>query len=165
MRDVLPIDEILRILGTTPARIAEATTGFSPDLLTTRPDATAWSVNEVLAHLRSCADVWGDCIALLLAEDHPTVRAVNPRQWIKRTDYREQPFEANLQAFTHQREELLPVLAGLTLQRWARTATVRGAGSPLEKDVLSFANRMALHERAHVGHIARTVRAVQALPG
>ena len=53
------------------------------------PIPRGWSATEILAHLRSCADVWGDCIAAILAEDRPTLRAINPTTWIDRTNYRE----------------------------------------------------------------------------
>jgi uncharacterized damage-inducible protein DinB len=163
MREALPLDEVLRLLANTSGRIAELTADVPAELPATRPATTEWSVNEILAHLRSCADVWGDCIALLLSQDHPTLRAINPRQWIKRTDYPVQAYQASLRAFTDQRDKLLPVVQRLTPEQWARTATIRGAGSPLEKDEFSIAHRLALHERSHFAHIARTVQAVQAM--
>jgi len=46
-----------------------------------------WSASDVLAHLRSCADVWGGYMMRILAEDRPTVHAVNPTTWIRQTDY------------------------------------------------------------------------------
>src|SRR4051794_2008439 len=124
MRDVLTVDEILRLLSTTPGEIGELIAGVPAPLLITRPAENEWSANEILAHLRSCADVWGASIALLLEQAHPTVRAINPRQWIKRTDYPTQEFDTSLRAFTEQRNGLLPVVSTLTPEQWARTATV-----------------------------------------
>lgn len=53
----------------------------------------------MLAHLRSCADVWGNCIAAIIAEDTPTLRAVNPTTWIKKMNYPELEFQPSLRSF------------------------------------------------------------------
>ena len=113
----------------------------------------------MLAHLRSCADVWGGCIERILAEDHPTIRAVNPTTWIERTDYRTIDFCRSFAAFTAQRRALLEELRDLPDEAWARRATVTGAGKPLERSVLFYAQWMATHERPHIKQIERAIDA------
>ena len=153
----LSIEQVLTLLAQTPPRIAALTDGLAPAQLRTPPGPDEWSANDVLAHLRACADVWGDCIAAILAEDRPTLRAINPRTWIRRTDYLEQEFQPSLRAFTTQRTKLLALLEPLTPQDWARAATVTGAGAVLERTVLSYADWLAHHERPHLKQIARIV--------
>ncbi len=155
--DSLTIEQVLTILAQSPQRLATLTAGLAPAQLRTPPSPDEWSANDVLAHIRACADVWGDCIALLLAEDRPTLRALNPRTWIKRTDYRELEFLPSLRSFTTQRAELLAVLEPLPPVAWSRSATVTGAGRVLERTVLQYAQRLAIHERPHVKQIARIV--------
>jgi DinB superfamily len=92
-----------------PTRLGAVTAGLGEDLLTTSLDSE-WSANEVLAHLRSCSDVWGDSMSRILVEDAPTIRAVNPTTWIESTDYREQDFVRSLRAFAAQRTDLLALL-------------------------------------------------------
>jgi hypothetical protein len=111
----------------------------------------------VLAHLRACADVWGNCIVTMIAEDRPTLRAVNPRTWIKRTDYRDLEFRPSLRVFATQRADLLAVLEPLPPDGWSRSATVTGAGAVLERTVLTYAQGLARHERPHVKQIERIV--------
>jgi hypothetical protein len=159
-RTRFPIEQLLTILSDTPRRIAEITVDVPDAALLTAP-TDEWSANDVLAHLRSCADVWGGSIARVLAEDTPTLRAVNPRTWIKSTDYTDLMFQPSLQAFTAQRDALLPVLQRLTPRDWSRVAIVLGGGSPLELTVLDYAQRLARHERPHVKQIARVVQAMQ----
>ncbi len=156
----LPVDELLTVVTETPQRIAALTAGVSETILHAAP-VDEWSANDVLAHLRACADVWGDNIAVMLAEDKPTIRAVNPRTWIKRTDYNELKFQPSLRAFAAQRVELLAMLQVLTPREWSRTALLLGGGSPLEPTVLDYAQRLARHERPHVKQIARVVQAMQ----
>ena len=154
------IEQILTILAGTPTRIAALTADLVPAQLQSTPNRDEWSANDVLAHLRSCADVWGNCIELILAQDRPTIRAINPRTWIKQTDYPEQEFQPSLRAFTTQRNKLLAVLEPLTPEDWSRRAKVTGAGKPLALTVLSYAERLALHERPHVKQIQRIVNAM-----
>jgi DinB superfamily len=86
----LPIDTILR---ETPPRLVKLTAGLEQAQLGTAPGDGEWSANEVLAHLRACNEVWGGYyIMTILAEDKPTIKARNPRTWIKKTDYLEQDF-------------------------------------------------------------------------
>jgi hypothetical protein len=111
----------------------------------------------VLAHLRACADMWGKYIAQILREDRPTIKAVNPRTWIKHTNYRELDFQPSLQAFTAQRAELLAVLRPLPPEAWSRGATVTGAGKPRERTVFTYAQWLANHEQPHIRQIERIV--------
>lgn len=148
------------MLAEAPPRIAALTAGLLPSQLHSPPNPDEWSANDVLAHLRSCADVWGGCIEVLIAQDRPTIRAINPRTWIKKTDYPEQEFQPSLQAFTAQRTDLLAVLKSLPAEGWSRSATFTGAGRPLERTVQSFAVRLAIHERPHIKQIERIVSAM-----
>jgi hypothetical protein len=153
----LTIEQVLTLLAETPPRIAALTAGLAPAQLHTRPNHDGWSANDVLAHLRACADVWGNCIMTMIAEDTPTLRAVNPRTWIKKTDYLELEFRPSLRSFATQRADLLAVLSPLPPEGWSRAARVSGAGKVLERTVLLYAQWLARHERQHVKQVERIV--------
>jgi hypothetical protein len=157
----LTIEQILAMLAAAPPRIAAMTAGVAPAQLHTAPAADQWSANQVLAHLRACTDMWGNYIVEIIAQDHPTLRAVNPRTWIDKTDYREQAFQPSLQAFMTQRADLLATLESLAPEGWARAATVVGAGKPFERTVRFYAQWLAEHERAHVKQIGRITNALR----
>jgi len=157
---LLTIEQVLTLLAETPPRLAALTAALSPIQLRISPSPDEWSANEVLAHLRSCADVWGNCIAMILAEDMPTLRAVNPTTWIKKTDYPELDFQSSLRSFTTQRAELLAVLEALPPEGWSRAATVIGAGNILNRTVLFYAQWLARHERSHFKQIKHIVEAL-----
>jgi hypothetical protein len=152
---------VLTLLAETPSRLEATTAGLTPAQLRTAPTDDEWSANDVLAHLRACADVWGGCIATIIAEEQPTLRAVNPRTWIEQTAYRELEFRPSLRTFTTQRAELLAVLDLLPPAGWSRAATVTGAGKALERTVLSYARWLAEHERPHVKQIGRIAATMQ----
>jgi hypothetical protein len=158
----LPVDELVTILTRTPVDLAAMAKGVSPAQLRARPQDDEWSANEVLAHLRSCADVWGDGIATILAEPTPTIRAVNPRTWIKTTDYPDLDFGPSLRSFAKQRTALLAVLTDLPPAGWSRRARITGVGAPQEWTVLTYASRLARHERAHVAQVATIIKRVRA---
>jgi uncharacterized damage-inducible protein DinB len=155
------IEQILTMLAAAPSRLADLTEGLPPAQLLTPPEPGEWSARDVLAHLRACADMWGKYIVVILNEDHPTYKAVNPTTWIKKTDYLEQEFHPSLQAFTAQRAELLAVLKPLPPEAWSRTATVTGAGKPRERTVRTYAQWLANHERSHIKQIERIVNTLR----
>ncbi len=159
--DSLTIGQVLTILAQTPTRIAALTNDLAPAQLRTAPNPDEWSANDVLAHLRACADVWGNCIAAIIAEDRPTWRAVSPLTWIKKTDYRELEFPPSFRSFATQRAALLAVLEPLPPAGWSRAAIVTMVGKVIDRTVLDYAERMALHERIHVRQIERIVNPMQ----
>src|ERR1044071_3307874 len=101
------IENYLKLLEETSNRLKKVTKAFDEARLQRRTENQPWSVNDILAHLRSCADVWGDSIERMLAEENPTVPYRHPRQWIKKIDYLELPFQESFQTFVAQRKKLL----------------------------------------------------------
>jgi DinB superfamily len=159
-RQLMTVEQILSVLRDTPDRLSGLTGDLTQAALQAAPEPGEWSVTEIAAHLRSCADVWGAAIEAIASTDQPTIRAVSPTTWIKSTDYRELAFASSLQAFRTQRDQLLSVLRELPDQDWSRTATVLGGGRPLELTVHSYAGRLARHERTHWRQVAKTVQAL-----
>jgi hypothetical protein len=155
------MEELLLLLADAPPRLAASTALLSSAQLRARPINEEWSANDVLAHVRACADVWGGCIEAIIAEDRPTLRAVNPRTWIKKTDYRELEFRSSLRSFTKQRSDLLAALEPLPPKGWSRSARVTGAGAVLVRTVHFYAQWLAKHERTHVKQIARIANEMQ----
>jgi hypothetical protein len=157
----LTIEQVLVLLAETPSRIAALTAELAPVQLHTTPNHDEWSANDVLAHLRACADIWGDCIVAIIVEGKPTLRAVNPRTWIRQTNYLELQFQPSLRAFARQRSDLLATLERSPRESWSRTATVTGAGKVLVRDVLFYGRWLAGHERPHVKQIAHIINTLR----
>lgn len=159
-REGLAIATILTLLEEGPDKIAAATAPLTPAQLRTSPAAGEWSIVEVLAHLRACADEWGACIAAMLAEEHPTLRAVDPRTYMLQTDYPALEFGPSFAAYAAQRAALVAQLRPLTSAQWARAATMRGSGAPIVRTVHGFGNRLVVHERPHIKQIQRAARSL-----
>jgi hypothetical protein len=157
----LTLEQILIQLPETPRSIAASTAGVAPAELRKSSVSGEWSANEMLAHIRACADVWGNNIVRIIREDKPAWVAVNPRSWIEQTDYAQLPFAPSLRAFTKQRADLMAVLEPLPRNSWSRVALVSGGAPTRECTVLYYAERLARHERAHVKQIGRMVQTLQ----
>src|SRR3954452_20082934 len=103
MKRLLDPFSILEMLVESPSRIETSTAGLSNAELASRPEENEWSPLEILAHLRACADVWGDTRTVrMLEEEEPTIQAVNPMKWIRETDYDATPFGDSFAAFREQ---------------------------------------------------------------
>jgi hypothetical protein len=148
----------LILLGETSSRIAELTSGLSSTPLHAPLKPGEWSANDILAHLRACAYLAGNCITAILTRDMPTLQAINPKTWVHSTHYAEQEFQASLRIFTKQRARLLSKLKPLTPEAWSRRATVISGGRAREQSVLSYAQWLASHERTHLKQFKRFAR-------
>ena len=147
----------LTALSETPNQIARIARGSNERQLQRKPAPDAWSASEILAHLRACAEVWGRSIDRMIAEDHPAIRYVSPRGWIKRTDYLEQDFRDSLRKFSETRAGLVETLSALDAVGWSRRATFTGTTLGRDATVLSYAKRIVDHELGHLDQLRRTL--------
>ncbi len=159
-RTKLTVGQTLAQLAAAPRQIRELTAELPAERLRASPAPGEWSANEILAHLRACADVRGGALLRILTEDQPTIRAVNPRTYLPTTGYLDLEFEPSFDAFARQRGELLRVLEGLRAAQWSRAARIVGAGRPIEWSVQYYAEWIAIHERPHLKQIAQVAKAV-----
>jgi hypothetical protein len=159
----LSVDEIMAILPETPRRLAAVTEGLTPTELRATPEPGAWSVNDVLAHLRACHDVLGGSILRIVAEDTPRWRRLSPRTWIGKTDYPEWEFAPGFTAFKEQRTELLNVLEPLPPEGWDRFALVAERDGKIEaRSARYYGDWLAEHERQHWSHLDEIAAAIRA---
>jgi hypothetical protein len=149
---------LLRLLTETPRRLEALSRGLGDDPLQRSPNAGGWSANEILAHLRVCADVWGGSLHAMIEGDRPRLRYVSPRAWIRRTSYTAQPFSASLEEFAAQRARLLGALNALDTAEWSRGATFTGTTRGREQTILSYVRRIVAHELEHCEQVEATVR-------
>ena len=160
-RPSLTVDEVLVILHDTPRRILTLTAGLSETRLRTAPEPGAWSISDILAHLRASDDVLGRNIKRIMAEDGPAWKRLSPRTWMKKTDYPAWEFEPAFASYREQREALLAVVDPLPADAWERTATVDEFGSTVERNALFFGDWLAGHEQVHLTQIEDVARNVR----
>jgi hypothetical protein len=143
------IAEHLALLDSTASRLRAYTKGLNNSQLAVQSDNKSWSVVQILAHLRGCADLWTYSIYAMLAEKEPTLALLDERRWAKAARYDWLPFDKSFKAFTLQRGELLIVLQALQTNAWMRLADIGGR----KHSVFSQVRRMAKHENEHCDQI------------
>ena len=143
------IEKYLKILEETPQKLLILTKDVDAVRLQRKSDKNSWSVNDILVHLRSCADVWTHSIYAMLAENEPVLPDINERKWAKATGYMDVPFSESLQAFSSQRNNLSRVLKALPFESWERSAII----FERKYTVFTQTRRLAKHEKEHVEQI------------
>jgi hypothetical protein len=86
------IEQFLKLLAEAPRCIATATKDLAEVRLYLRTKEEPWFVSDILAQLRASADVREKFIHIMLTQEHPTLRYISPRSYIKKTNYLELPF-------------------------------------------------------------------------
>src|SRR5574340_244034 len=101
------IGKVLALLQETPGRLEAMAAKHSAAALAAQPDAKSWSAQEILAHLRACADLWTHSIYAMLAEKTPELPDLDERKWVRAAAYAEVPFKEALVVFKLQRGNLV----------------------------------------------------------
>jgi len=133
-------------LSDTVPFLQHVTAGLDEEALKWSPTHKDWSVVEILAHVRACADVWTYSICVMLVEIQPFLPLIDERRWAKTLGYPTLRFEVAFSTFSVQREELLRTLRELNPEQWKRTCQIEGRNH----SVFSQVRRMALHEVEHM---------------
>ncbi len=115
------IESYMQTLIDTPGRLAALTEGMTEEQLSAAPAPGEWSLAEILAHLRGCADVWGYSIYAMFILDNPELADIHARTWAQKMGYAKLTFAENFTAFQVGRENLARILAGLSFEQWGRT--------------------------------------------
>src|SRR5688500_18027614 len=95
----------------------------------------------------------------MTARDHPTLRYVSPRTYIRKTSYATLPFQRSLAAYSAQRANLVQTLTALDLADWSRGATFTGTTRGREATILGYVRRILAHEQEHREHLATMLKA------
>lgn len=148
------VQKYLGILSKTPQQIALAVKEFDEESLQFRANTKSWSANDILAHLRSCADLWTHSIYAMLAENEPVFSDIDERKWAKVTRYAELRFHRSFQAFSLQRESLVIVLKDLPFDSWERSALI----FERRHTVFTQTRRLAKHETEHLEQLKIILR-------
>ena len=115
----------LEILRRELARGAETiqglVVGVSAAEARVRPEPTAWSILEVVAHLLDEErEDFRPRLDLVLHRPHETWAPIDPPAWVTARGYNDRELGATLSAFLAERERSLAWLAGLTAPDWSR---------------------------------------------
>jgi hypothetical protein len=148
------IERVQAQLAANLAHLCAQYEGLTDDQAAWRPDKGEWSLLELLAHLRSSADLNQFRIFAMLAVNQPALPAIHPRlEWQLIVPYARLSLHKSLAACRLQREELLITLAALDEAGWSRAGTWDGR----RYSIYQVARSMALHEAEHFEQMGRLI--------
>ncbi len=148
---------LLAILRSTPAALTGLLEPLASASLARRPEAEAWSITEVLCHMRDVErEVDQPRIEQILREAAPFIPAQTPDEWAKERDYQKQDALTALREFTSARLGTLKTLDGLAPAQWSRKARHALFGPTSLQELVSF---NAEHDRLHIQQVWKSLDA------
>jgi FMN phosphatase YigB (HAD superfamily) len=132
-----------------------------PDVWSRRPAPDAWSLTEIVCHLRDIeAEVHVPRLNLILSANSPFLPAIDTHRWAEERNYAAQSGPDALALLAERRVRLLQMLESLPPRSWGRPARHALLGPTTLAEVASIA---ADHELLHLRDIRRQASEV-ALP-
>jgi DinB superfamily len=115
------LDVLRRELAQGAETIQGLVAGVSAAEARVRPEATAWSILEVVAHLLDEErEDFRPRLDLVLHRPQETWAPIDPAAWVTARGYNDRELGATLSAFLTEREQSLAWLARLTSPDWSR---------------------------------------------
>lgn len=154
-------DDPMEILSSTPARVAQlvATTDRRAHAL--KPSPSAWSINEVAAHLADAEVVAAFRLRLIAAAPGAPLQAFDQDRWASTFDYASSDAVESARLFAAFRMGTLRMLRTLS------PATMDNYGVHDERGQETIRHLIRLyagHDRNHLGQLERLVAGVAAPP-
>jgi len=140
----------VKVLASTPVKIAKLLKGVTRQRLAKRPEPGKWSAVEILAHLADSETVVGYRIRLVLGFNGVTVQAFDQDAWARYSNYAKHDPRLSFDAFRSQRERTVRLLKGLSPELWENYGmhTERG-----KETVRRIVEMLAGHDFNHLAQI------------
>jgi hypothetical protein len=138
--------DLIERLAATPARIAQAISGWTEAQLRAAPADSEWSAAEILAHLRATDDILAFRAFMILARDNPPMASFDERRWAEVAGYGQADVHASLEVFRLRRAELATMLRHAAPGDWERTGAHEERGPITLLDVIQS---VVEHEEEH----------------
>jgi hypothetical protein len=151
----VPVIERLARLEAAPTDLARLVRARTEAVLSRRPAPEAWSVKEVVCHLRDAEEHLSSWMRAMLANDDPVlVQTGTADRWADERQYTRHHVGAAWQAFSQRRDETLDLLCGLDPAAWRRAGRHPTRGR-LTVDALVAL--MAWHDDNHLDQVKRAL--------
>ena len=111
---------VISALEATPVMLGYLLEGMTEEEADRRPDASRFTLREVIAHLADFEGIFGGRIERMLREDRPEMSNVDEGQLAVDHDYPHTDWKQNLESFTRQRSILVARLKELPEADWDR---------------------------------------------
>jgi hypothetical protein len=141
-----PVPQLLQSLQEFPDKLAQIIS--DPDIdWHWRPDASSWSLTEVMCHLRDVErEVHLARYLTIISRDNPFLSGVASDEWAATRAYHEQDGREAAVSFFELRRQSLEKLNSLDFEQWQRTGTHAFFGTTSLQELINLAVQ---HDQAH----------------
>ena len=149
--------ELLNIYRATPTAL-RALLSKVPDTTarTTGEGEDAWSIVEIVCHLRDAEARVLERLQLMRDQDNPFLAAYDQAAVAEDSGYRTQSLDEALAAFMQLRQEQISILEAFDEAQWARTGMHEEAG---QITIQGQTMHIAAHDVVHLAQIGRRILA------
>jgi len=145
--------DLLAAMRAVPDILTALLAGYSPPLAAASPGgAAAWSVVEVVCHLRDADARALERMRQMRDSDDPWLAAYDQDAWAREQDYAAADLPAALRAFGQGRAQYLAELATLALAAWERPGRHAEEG---RITIQTHTLHQVAHSNEHLAQIAR----------
>ena len=150
MQSIDQTSDLIARLSAIPARITQATAGWSEGQLRAAPADDQWSAAAILAHLRASDDILAYRAYMILVRDSAPMPSFDERRWAEVAGYTKADFHTSLEAFRLRRAELAAMLRRAGPDDWRRSGVHEERGSLALIDIITH---VVEHEEEHCAQI------------
>jgi uncharacterized damage-inducible protein DinB len=144
-------DDLVARLGAAPAAIRRAVDSIDAATAHARPADDAWSVAEIVGHIRAADWIWRTRILHAIVADGVAAPGVDERAVQAAADLSDLSLSEQVRAFTLGRAELVGVLRRLDDATWAHHAVHEQLGSMSVRELCAA---LSEHEEEHLVQLA-----------
>jgi len=130
---------------------------YPASFVTVKPDAIAFSANEIIYHLLEVEELWQRRIHQLLHSDDKYFQQINPDVLAKDHRYNEQSYSEGIEEWKTAREETIDLIDAMTDDELHIVGIHSRYG---EIDTLRILDIMAEHDLQHLRQMERTLSIV-----
>ena len=130
--------------------VATITTGAAGTELDFHPGDGKWSVRQIACHLSDIEVISAMRIRLVIAQDNPSMEAIQQNAWAEKLDYSTRKISHAIETLRRMRAENYELLKAQPEESFSRTGTHSKRGVVSLLDMVKF---MSEHTESHVRQI------------
>ena len=152
----LNLAQAVALLKTMPHTLRHLLSSLDPDVLSWRPAANEWCINEIVGHLtESDQHSFADPVRMMLAQDWPELGDWDAPAVVARRHDGEQDIQLLLAEFETARRENMAWVSELRPGQLARSGFHSQVG---ELQVIDFVYEWVYHDCTHLKQILSTIQ-------
>ncbi len=148
----------LHRLQETIGQVTNYAEKFPLPLVTSKPDAIAFSANEIIYHLLEVEELWQRRIHQILHSDNKHFVQIDPDALAKEHRYNEQPYKEGIEEWKSAREETIDLIDAMSDAQLHIVGIHSRYG---EMDTFRILDIMAEHDLQHLRQMERTLKQIQ----